>query len=93
MKIAQGGLDIELRNKFQGMEFRDFYELTAKVTEYDELLKEEIKRRKTSMGTYYLEVNSEEIAVVDLPSTGSFIYPLLVKKCLTCGRSHKPPIH
>ena len=32
-----GGLDIELRKKFQGREFRDFYELDAKVTEYEEL--------------------------------------------------------
>ena len=32
VKLAQSGLDIELRKKFQGMEFRDFYELTAKVT-------------------------------------------------------------
>ena len=31
-KMAQRGLDIELRKKFQGMEFRDFYELIAKVT-------------------------------------------------------------
>ena len=34
------------------------------------------------MGTYCHEVNFKEIAVVDLPSTGSFIYPLLVKKGL-----------
>ena len=33
VKIAQRGLDIELRKKFQDMEFRDFYELVAKVTE------------------------------------------------------------
>ena len=33
------GLDIELRKKFQGMEFREFYELVAKVAEYEELLK------------------------------------------------------
>ena len=32
VKLAQRDLDIELRKKFQGMEFRDFYELTAKVT-------------------------------------------------------------
>ena len=32
VKIAQRGLDIELRKKFQGMEFRDFYEFAAKVT-------------------------------------------------------------
>ena len=40
MKITQSGVDIELRKKFQGMEFKDFYELVAKVTYYEELLKE-----------------------------------------------------
>ena len=39
--MAQRGLHIELRKKFQGMKFRDFYELVAKVTKYEELLKEE----------------------------------------------------
>ena len=57
VKIAQRGLDIELRKKFQGMEFRDFYELATKVTEYEELIKEEIYRRKKSIGTYCQEVN------------------------------------
>ena len=52
MKITQRGLDIELRKKFQGMEFRDFYGLVAKVTKYGELLRYESKWRKTSMGTY-----------------------------------------
>ena len=41
VKMAQRGLDIKLRKKFQGMEFRDFYELATKVIEYEELLKEE----------------------------------------------------
>ena len=52
VKIAQRGLDIEPRKKFQGMEFRDFYELVANVTEYGELLREESQGKKTSMGTY-----------------------------------------
>ena len=52
VKMTQRGLDIKLRKKFQGMEFRDFYELAAKMTEYEELLKEESYRRKKSMGTY-----------------------------------------
>ena len=39
------------------MEFRDFYELAAKATEYEELLKEESYRSKKSMGTYCQEVN------------------------------------
>ena len=80
MKITHRGLDIELRKKFQGMEFRDFYELAVKVIEYEELLREESQQRKTSMGTYFQEVNYEEIVVADLLNTGSFIYPLLVKK-------------
>ena len=41
VKMAQRGLDIELRKKFQGMEFCDFYELAVKVSEYEELLREE----------------------------------------------------
>ena len=70
-----------MRKKFQGIEFRDFYELVAKVTEYEELLKEESYRRKKSMGTYCQEVN-QEVAVVDLSITGTFTYPLLVEKTL-----------
>ena len=49
------------------MEFREFYELVAKVIEYEELLKKESQRRKTSMGTYCQEVNFEEIAIAYLP--------------------------
>ena len=80
MKIAQRGLDIELRKKFQGMKFRDFYELVAKVTKYEESLKEESQWRKTSMGTHCQEVKYEEIVVEDLLSTSSFFCSLLVKK-------------
>ena len=57
MKMAQRGLDIELRKKFQGMEFKDFYELAPKVTEYEELFKEESYQMKNSMGIYSQEVN------------------------------------
>ena len=76
--MAQRGLDIELRKKFQGMEFRDFYKLAAKVIEYEEVLKEESYQRKNSMGTYCQEVN-QEVAVVDLSTTGTFTCPLLVE--------------
>ena len=30
VKMAQRGLDIELRKKFQGMKFKDFYELATR---------------------------------------------------------------
>ena len=78
--MTQRGLDIDLRKKFQGMEFRDFYELAAKVTEYEKLPREESQLRKTSMGTYCQEVNFDEIAIEDFLCTCSFICPLLVKK-------------
>lgn len=61
--MAQRGLDIELKKKFQSFEFRDFYELATKVDEYKELLKEENQRKKTSIGTYCQEVNFEEVVV------------------------------
>ena len=57
---------MELRKKFHGMEFRDFYVRAAKVTEYEELLREESQWRKTFIGTYCKVVNSEEIARADL---------------------------
>ena len=77
--MAQRGLDIELRKKFQGMEFKDFYELVAKVIEYKELLKEESYRRKNYMETYCQEVN-QEVAMADLSTIRTFIYPFLVEK-------------
>ena len=77
VKMAQRGLDIELGKKFQGMEFIDFYEFTAKVTEYEKLFKEESYRRKKSMGTYCQEVN-QEVVVADLSTIRTFICPLLV---------------
>ena len=72
MKIAQRGLDIELRKKFQDMELNDFYELASKVTKYEELL--------DLLGNLIGEVNYEEIVVADLLSISSFICPLQVKK-------------
>lgn len=41
IKMAQRRLDIQLRNNFQGIEFRNLYELITKVTEYEDLLEEE----------------------------------------------------
>ena len=65
--MAQRGLDIELRKMFQGMEFRDFYELSAKVAEYEEILREENQRRKAAIGTYFQEVHGgHEFTMADL---------------------------
>ncbi|XP_075500113.1 uncharacterized protein LOC142538697 [Primulina tabacum] len=78
VKMAQKGLDFELRKKFQGMEFRDFFELAAKVAEYEELLREESYKKKTAMGSYYQEV--EDVALAEIRSAGSCTVLLLKKK-------------
>ena len=62
------------------MKFYDFYELAAKVSEYEELLREENQRRKNTMGTYFQEVSNAEVAVANLVVTGSCVCPLLEKK-------------
>ena len=46
MKIAQRGIDIELRKKFQGMEFRDFNELATKVTKYEEFSRKKANKER-----------------------------------------------
>ena len=61
------------------MEYRDIDELAAKVIEYKELLKKESYQRKKSMGTYCQEVN-QEVAVVDISTTRTFICHFLVEK-------------
>ena len=46
VKMAQRGLDIESRKKFQGIEFRDFYELTAKVTDMKNYSRNKINEQR-----------------------------------------------
>ena len=85
-------MNIDLRKKFQCIKFRYFYELAAKVIEYEELLKEECYRRKKSMGTYCQEVN-QEVVVAYLSITGTFTCPLLVEKAPDLWKRHKFLVH
>ncbi|GKV18516.1 hypothetical protein SLEP1_g28883 [Rubroshorea leprosula] len=57
VKLAQNGLDIELRKKFEGMKFCDFFELSYKVTRYENLLQEDTQRKSASDGTYYDKID------------------------------------
>lgn len=67
--------------KFQGMHFRDLYELATKVTKYLELLKEDNLRKKQAMGTYFKDMHHTgvEVATVAVATAGSIIYPKLVR--------------
>ncbi|GKU99938.1 hypothetical protein SLEP1_g12712 [Rubroshorea leprosula] len=64
VKLAQNGLDIELGKKFEGMEFRDFFELSYKVARYENLLREESQRKAASQGTYYQDAFDLDVAEV-----------------------------
>lgn len=76
--LAQKGLDIELRKKFEGMEKRDFFELSTKVTRYENLLKEEAQRRNSSYGTYYQDPNYE-IGIAEKVGEKPITCPSLVR--------------
>ncbi|GLU07026.1 hypothetical protein SLE2022_240060 [Rubroshorea leprosula] len=78
VKLAQNGLDIELRKKFEGMEFRDFFELSYKVARYENLLKEDTQRKSASHGTYYGDANFD-LDVAEVVADNPVVCPDLVK--------------
>ena len=41
IRLAQNGLDYELRKKFEGMMYRDLFELSSRETSYEAILREE----------------------------------------------------
>ena len=41
VKMATGGINFELRKKFEGMEFRDLYELATMEARYEKILLDE----------------------------------------------------
>ncbi|GKV24416.1 hypothetical protein SLEP1_g34030 [Rubroshorea leprosula] len=77
-ELAQNGLDIELRKKFEGMEFRDFYELFYKVARYENLLKEDVQKKAASHGTYYSDPNFD-LDVAELVIDKLVVCPDLVR--------------
>ncbi|GKV50000.1 hypothetical protein SLEP1_g56718 [Rubroshorea leprosula] len=78
VKLAQNGLDIELRKKFEGMEFRDFYELSYKVARYENLLKEDVQKKAASHGTYYSDPNFD-LDVAEVVTDKPVVCPNLVR--------------
>ncbi|GKV48260.1 hypothetical protein SLEP1_g55084 [Rubroshorea leprosula] len=78
VKLAQNGLDIELRKKFEGMKFRDFYELSYKVARYENLLKEDVQKKVASHGTYYSDPNFD-LDVAEVVTDKPVVCPDLVR--------------
>lgn len=90
IKMAQKRLDFDLRKKFQGMKFRDFYELAAKLSENEDLLREENHENKTSLGSYFQQV--EGVALEDVANYRSRVISLLKFKSEEYSRKNILPI-
>lgn len=73
VNLAQRGLNFELKKK--ELEFRDFYELTAKVSEYEKLMHEENHKRKSIVDSYFQEVEGIGIGSKLWVLGGSIIKP------------------
>jgi hypothetical protein len=52
--IAQQGLGLELRKKFERIKFKDIYEFGVRASRYEKLMKE-VERKILIYGTYYQE--------------------------------------
>ena len=46
VKMATGSMNFELRKKFEGMEFRDLYELATMAARYKKILLDEQEMKK-----------------------------------------------
>lgn len=59
VKLAQNGLNFELRKRLQDREFTDLFQLVSCAAKYEQPLREEEQRRNSSKGTYYQDPNVE----------------------------------
>ncbi|OMP06468.1 Retrotransposon gag protein [Corchorus capsularis] len=88
VRLAQNGLDIELRKKFEGVEFRDYFDMSTKVARYENLLREDAERKSSSYGTYYQEPNYE-LGVAEVKVDRSIECPSLVKAGIGHRQTHE----
>ncbi|KAI5320350.1 hypothetical protein L3X38_040058 [Prunus dulcis] len=95
-KLAQGGLLLDLRKKFEGIEFRDIYDLLLRVDRYEALLNEEQQKgRPTPQPTFYRDSTkpsrSRTIAV-HANAVQDLIYQKILKflEKATMGVNHNP---
>ncbi|KAI5334801.1 hypothetical protein L3X38_024934 [Prunus dulcis] len=67
-KLAQGRLLLDLRKKFEGIEFRDIYALLLQADGYEALLKEEQQKGRTTL------VHAVDIEDIDSEERGDKVY-------------------
>ncbi|KAK3024732.1 hypothetical protein RJ639_044669 [Escallonia herrerae] len=77
--LTLNGLDLEIRKKFEGMKFRNVFELSSRVTRYETLLKEEQIKKNSLMGTYYQDPIDLEVDAVEMVGKKPVTCDTLVK--------------
>ncbi|XP_024171894.1 uncharacterized protein LOC112177886 [Rosa chinensis] len=97
VRIAQQGLNYELRKKYEGVDIRDIFELTTSVDRYEAIIREENQARSASKGTYYknptvhaVEANFQGLKVEEEDSAEINAAELFVNKPVVCKALAKP---
>ncbi|XP_059623179.1 uncharacterized protein LOC132266344 [Cornus florida] len=90
VKMAMNGLEFELRNKFEGVQFHDLFDLAGKMAKYEELLRQEQDRKNSSKGTYYRDPNYEVYTTETEWEFEVNVAELNIKKAYTCKALTKP---
>ncbi|XP_024199800.1 uncharacterized protein LOC112202998 [Rosa chinensis] len=97
VRIAQQGLNYELRKKYEGVDIRDIFELTTSVARYEAIIREETQARSASKGTYYknptvhvVEANFQGLKVEEEDSADINAAEIFVNKPVVCKALAKP---
>ena len=91
VKMATWGMNFELRKKFEGMEFRDLYELATMAARYEKILLDEKEMKNSSKGPYYKDPNLEVlVAEYDTDLGEVDMAELTCKRPVVCKALQRP---
>ena len=85
VRLCQNGLCMDLKKQYVDANFRDLYEMAAKVSRYEQLCAEERDVKNASKGTYYRDPNYH-VAAADsgLPVKEVSVAEILYRKPYVC---------
>ena len=88
--MSTKGMAFELRKKFEGMEFRNLYELAIMTVRYEKILLDEQEMKNSSKGTYYKDPNLKVLITeynIDLEEVD--MAKLIYKWPMVCKALHR----
>ena len=90
VKMATRGMNFKLRKKFEGMEFRDLYELVTMAARYEKILLDEQEMKDFSKDTYYKDPNLEDLVTeYDMDLGEVDMAELICKRLVLCHALHR----